>query len=478
MHGDGEIDRQSAALLIAARLSFLESCQAILYLRQMMKRILSAILLLTIAATPLTAADRTYLQAAEKAAGWIRATALQTEQGTAYLADPTDKKSIVTNLYTGVPGVVLFFLEAYRTTNDAAYLKDAGAAADYLIAHLADEKEAGLYVGIAGIGFALLETFKVTGDEKYKQAALRVTQTLNASAIAGNISRQGDRKVMGVYWNDTTDIIAGSAGIGLFLLYAARELKDSELRKLAAAAGHQLIALGKPEAGGLKWAMNKDFPRLMPNFSHGTAGVAYFLATLYGETRDKQFLEAALSGARYLQGVAKTDGDICQIFHNEPNGKDLYYLSWCHGPAGTARLFYRLSQVTSDKSWMAWVKKSARAILQSGIPEKQTDGFWNNVSQCCGSAGVGEFFLSLYQVTGDKSYLAFTKRVTDNLLVRATSENNGLKWIQAEHRVKPELLVAQTGFMQGASGIGMFLLRLDASLRGRKPAIRFPDTPF
>jgi lantibiotic modifying enzyme len=444
----------------------------------MMHRVLSAILLLAIAATPLAAADRTYLKAAEKAAGWIRATALQTEQGTAYPADPSDKKSIATNLYAGAPGVVLFFLEAYRATHEAAYLKDARSGADYLIAHLAEEKEAGLYVGIAGIGFALLETYKATGDERYKQAALRVTQRLKESARSVDVRPQSRRFISGVDWNDTTDIIAGSAGAGLFLLYAARELKDGELRNLAAAAGVQLIALGKAEAGGTKWAMDKDFPRLMPNFSHGTAGVAYFLATLYGETGEKLFLEAALSGARYLQAVAKTDGDSCQIFHNEPNGKDLYYLSWCHGPAGTARLFYRLSQVTGDKSWMGWVKRSARAILQSGIPEKQTPGFWNNVSQCCGSAGVGEFFLSLYQVTGDRSYLDFTKRVTDNLLARATSENNGLKWVQAEHRVKPELLVAQTGFMQGASGIGMFLLRLDAALRGRKPAIRFPDTPF
>jgi lantibiotic modifying enzyme len=443
-----------------------------------MKRFLITTLILAVCAVPMQAADRTYLQAAEKAAGWIRAAALQTEQGTAYPADPTDKKSIATNLYAGVPGVVLFFLEAYRTTHQAAYLKDARSGADYLIAHLAEEKGTGLYEGIAGIGFALLETYKATGDGMYKQAALRVTQRLKESARTVDVRPQSRRYIRGVDWNDTTDIIAGSAGTGLFLLYAAKELKDSELRNLAAAAGIQLIALGKAEAGGLKWAMNKDFPRLMPNFSHGTAGVAYFLATLYDETGERQFLEAALSGARYLQAVAKTDGDTCQIFHNEPNGKELYYLSWCHGPAGTARLFYRLSQVTGDKSWMAWVKKSARAILQSGIPEKQTAGFWNNVSQCCGSAGVGEFFLNLYQVTGDKSYLNFTRRLTDNLLARATSENNGLKWIQAEHRVKPELLVAQTGFMQGASGIGMFLLRLDASLRGRKSAIRFPDTPF
>ena len=216
----------------------------------------------------------------------------------------------------------------------------------------------------------------------------------------------------------------------------------------------------------------------MPNFSHGTAGIAYFLATLYQETKDKEFLNAALAGAKYLQAVAKTEGDVCLVFHNEPDGLDLYYLGWCHGPVGTARLFYRLYQVTGDRVWMGWVKKSAQALLKSGIPEKQTPGFWNNVSQCCGSAGVAEFFLSLYKITHEREHLDFSKRVTANLLERATRDAGGMKWIQAEHRIKPDLLVAQTGYMQGAAGIGMLLLRLDDLERNKKPAVTFPDSPF
>jgi uncharacterized protein YyaL (SSP411 family) len=127
---------------------------------------------------------------------------------------------------------------------------------------------------------------------------------------------------------------------------------------------------------------------------------------------------------------------------------------------------------------MDWVRKSARAVMASGIPEKQTPGFWNNVSQCCGSAGVAEFFLNLYRITRDPQYLDFAKRVTQDLLARATRDNSGLRWIQAEHRVKPELLIAQTGYMQGASGIGMLLLHLDAFQHERKPFIRFVDSPF
>lgn len=365
-------------------------------------KIIASLTLSAFLGLPILAAEPSYREAALEAARWIRASTVQTYPGVTWLADPRDPKSASNSLYAGSPGVILFFLEAYRSTGDESFLKDARAGADSLLAALAGEKEPGLYEGIAGIGFVLTETFKATGESKYRQAALKCTRLLGERAKTVG---------KGIEWNDTTDIISGSAGIGLFLLYAARELSEPSLRQLAIQDADRLIELAKPENNGLKWAMTPTFARLMPNFSHGTAGIAYFLATVYQETKDRRFLDAALAGARYLQAVAKTEGDVCLIFHNEPDGRDLYYLGWCHGPVGTARLFYRLYQATGDQAWMNWVERSARGIMKSGIPERQTPGFWNNVSQCCGSAGVAEFFLSLYQVTHEKSYLDFSKRV-------------------------------------------------------------------
>src|SRR5215813_11097735 len=342
------------------------------------------------------AAERPYLDAALQAAKWIRSSAIQTDSGTVWHSDPGDAKTANLGLYSGAPGVILFFLEAHRSTGDQSFLKDARAGADHLLASLAEQKEVGLYTGLAGVGFTLAETFKITGDAKYRDGALRCAQLIRVRA---------NKADGGVEWNDSTDIISGSAGVGLFLLYAARELKDPASRDTAIRAGRRLIAVGRPEAAGINWRMSPKFPRSMPNFSYGTAGVAYFLATLYSETKKKEFLDAALAGAKYLQSIADTEGDGCLIFHNEPDGKDLYYLGWCHGPVGTARLFYRLYQATGDKTWMEWTRKSARSVMSSGIPEKQTPGFWNNVSVCCGSAGVAEFFLSLHRLTRDPTYL-------------------------------------------------------------------------
>lgn len=341
--------------------------------------------------------ERPYLEGALKAARWIRSVERVTEAGKTWPVDPEKPDDVDTSLYAGSTGVALFFLEAYASTGEGRLLANARAGADDLLARIPDDlgpEDAGLYTGIAGVGFALLETYKVTGDEKYRAGVGRCVDVLSANA-----RKVGD----GVEWNDVTDIISGSAGIGLFLLYAARELDLPEAASLAVAAGRRLIELGQDVGQGKNWAMSPTFPRLMPNFSHGTAGVAYFLATLYEHTGAQEFLDTAVAGARYLQSVAATDDGGCRIFHHEPGGEELFYLGWCHGPVGTARLFYRLAKVTNDPEWMRWVRRCAYSVMTSGIPQTQTPGFWNNVGQCCGSAGVADFFLDLYRATQPSS---------------------------------------------------------------------------
>jgi lantibiotic modifying enzyme len=417
------------------------------------------------------AADDAYLDAARDAARWIDASAIQTKDGRVWPADPADPKSVNTTLYAGTPGPILFLLELYRETNDQQYLRSARAGADALLASIAKEREAGLYEGIAGSGFTLGEVYLVTQDRKYLDGALQTVRWLQEHA---------QHVGAGVQWNDATDVIAGASGTGLYLLWAAHKLNAPGAVDLAAAAGNRLIERGERQNAGIKWMMDSKFPNEMPNFSHGTAGIAYFLADLYQQTHDEKFLHAALDGAKYLQSIADTTGEGCLLYHDSSApGKSLYYLSWCHGPAGTARLFYRLHQATNDPVWMEWVKKSARALVASGGPERVvTPGDWDNVGMCCGVAAEAEFFLDLHRVTHDATYMELSKKATEYLLRKASRDETGVRWVQAEHRVKPELRVAQTGYMQGASGIGIWLLHARAAAAGIRPHIVFPDNPF
>ena len=232
------------------------------------------------------------------------------------------------------------------------------------------------------------------------------------------------------------------------------------------AAGDRLVAVAQESHDGNYWTLSTNCSTHYPNYSHGTAGIGYFLAELYEATRVERYRMGSLAAGRYLRSiVSNAEPTDCLIFHNDAGGRELFYLGWCHGPAGTGRFFYRLYQLTDDSCWLDLVKRQAATIIASGIPENQTPGYWNNVSRCCGAAGVGEFFLGLYTATGDRRYLAFARRVAVYLLTRAETDENGAKWTQAERRIEPEKSIAQTGLMQGAAGVGLFLVHVDEACR-------------
>ena len=412
----------------------------------------------------------TDLDVALRAERWIRSSRVRTANGLAWPADPTRADSVERDFYNGTPGVVLFLLELHDATGDRAHLDDAVAGAADLAASLdSEEMDGGLYTGAAGVGFVLAETWRRTQDPRHRADAARAVALLRERARPTGA---------GVAWSDSADIISGVAGTTLFLLYAAETLGDDGAVDLALRAGRRLAELGEPAEGGLRWSISPQVANRYPNFSHGTAGAAYALATLHAATHEASLLDAALAGSTYLDAVVDHGQGACKVFHHEPGGEDLYYLSWCHGGAGTARLYHRLAEATGEKGYAERVDCYARGITEMGAPETRSPGYWENISQCCGDAGIGEFFLSLHGLHPDRGHLAVARRAATDILARATEDGAGLKWIQAENRVQPDNLVAQTGRMQGAAGVGTFFLHLHAQAEGRAPMTVLPDAPW
>ena len=93
-------------------------------------------------------------------------------------------------------------------------------------------------------------------------------------------------------------------------------------------------------------------------------------------------------------------------------------------------------------------------------------------------SGIGYCLEETYQVTKKQEYLEFARKMTAQILNMSSRDDTGMWWVQAEHRTRPELLQAQTNLMQGAAGIGLWLLRLDEYERGQHPHIVLPDNPF
>lgn len=411
------------------------------------------------------ASEEEFEKCARDAIRWIQAHGVTTGAGKTWPGIPGKKESIAFDLYSGTAGIALILAEGARRWASKEMAEDARLAGKEMLSWarpMLDGRFLGLYTGLAGCIWTLDAIGRI-GEVKDPSWRSDPATDL-ALAYATDITKHGAPI-------KANDVISGLAGIGLAFLDRPLAQDGSLFIGAAAGIGDVLIERGKPEGAGLRWEMEEGNPRNLPNFSHGTAGVAFYLAKLYGATKQKSFLEAAVKGAIYLQSVAKTDGDGCLIFHSAPDGTDRYYYGWCHGPAGTSQLFWQLHKVAGEAKWKEWALKGTKSLLDAKVPVQRASGYWNNEGLCCGTAGIGRHFLDTYRRTGESKYFEAAKRCALEVLAKATRKGSGAFWVHAEHRVKPEETEAQTGWMQGAAGIAAFLLEICSP---RKEVIRLP----
>ena len=372
-------------------------------------------------------------------------------------------------MYSGSPGIVLFYNQLFKAAGDSVYLKEALGGADFLSSQLEDSiygpMEVGLYTGLAGIGYTLYEIYKTTDIPKYKKGVLKSIELLQSSA-----ETTGE----GIHWDFLSDIVYGSAGIGLYLQYIADELDSDRADSMVISVAHGLMDLSYPYSDHLRWKFHPESESFMDNFSHGTAGVAYFLAETYKRTRDEQFLHAALQGTRLLDSVANEKG---YVPHHLPGGEELYYLNWCHGPAGISRLYYSLYDVTKDQEWLDKITFVADHLLLEEIDQTEKPGYWNNVGKCCGDVSIAEYYQWLYDLSGKSKYKEFSTIMTKKILNKATIQDDFMKWIHAENRKSPEDQAAQSGLMQGTAGMGLWFLHLYGMEQAGNYSIQLPDYP-
>ena len=430
-----------------------------------------------------------YLQGALGVAEFLDTQKQQDQDGLSWSRVPGGVP--VHTLYHGTAGVVLFYLELHRATGEDDHLQTALAAGNTVLAYVSrklasgDTVTVGLYSGWPGYVFVLNELAKATGEQKFRDAAIAVHQQIIA---------QSSKLGVGIGWiedlpfsditgitgkGEVVDLSIGAAGAGVMELYAFREGLTQTL-ELAKLVGDRLLEIAEHVDDGLRWLMMAEmpFPFTAPNFAHGPAGTAYFLADLYSQTGDHRYLAAAKAGAAYVMSRSTEQSDGLLVCHNEEQQPpSLFYLGVCHGPPGTGRLMYLLYLLTNEEQYLRWLKRNFDGLVSTGAPEQRSDGLWQNLGQCCGDAGIGDYSLFLYDATGDESYQTYAMRIGDYLLQHAES-GRGISWGTAEHRSRPGFVESQTGYMQGAAGIGSFLLHLATVLDGSPSKIVLPETPF
>ena len=106
--------------------------------------------------------------------------------------------------------------------------------------------------------------------------------------------------------------------------------------------------------------------------------------------------EPSARAERYLQAARETAHWLIRAAIDTPEGPgwpitpgrpETLNATLYGGGAGIALFLSDLASATAD----AGFARAARTLTTSGLPARRYPGFWDNVGQCCGSAGVADF---------------------------------------------------------------------------------------
>ena len=430
-------------------------------------------------------ADRAMIEAARGVAAWLRSTHVRTAEGAAWPDDAMRPSTQSLGLGSGVAGQVWFFAELSALTGDSIHVAATREGAEMLLGELSRRDslplggELTLYRGAPGVAIALQAASRATGDPRYAEAY---------RSIATDLARRARERADQVSWSDSNDVLFGDAGTGLFVLSAGRELRDTALVNAAAAVAHTLVKRGVHAEGGMTWHRSTGSRFILPNFSHGAAGIGLFLAMAGQAARDPSLDSAAILAAGYLTRVGRRDSLGFRVPYGwpAPDGgwARPFDVGWAHGPAGTARLFWQLWRATGDSAYLAIVDDCVRAIRAAGLfglPQPDYGRTPFALTTRFDLAGVADFLADLYAVTGERSHLQLAREIADTIVARADAPRSGqLRWVAPRYGFMTDAGQpgALTGYLHGAAGYGFLFIKLHALEQGMTPPRRLPDNPF
>ncbi len=386
-----------------------------------------------------------------------------------------------TGLHSGTGGLGLVLAEvrlARAWTSEEREL--AAAIADQLRAATLAAVEVSFFDGLVG-DLTVLLALEEPGAEAVVARLLELASPDGwASPWVGPPAYAPDARI--------SDATLGTAGVLLGATWAHR-CGVPRAEELVGRAATILVAEAEETVEGPRWLFVprrfRETPSTeMPGWSHGQAGIAAAVAVAGQVLGRADLLRVAREGANRLVSLGEvTDGGFVVPRYVPPldAGEEPISFGWCHGAAGTSQLFAALEfagvrYVAGDPP-RRWQRAALRAVRSSGVPERLRPGFWDNDGRCCGTVGVGEVVLDLWQRDHDDEDLEYAIVLADALLARAQGTATHRWWQFLEHRNEEPLLPPGTGWMQGATGIAGYLFRLGRLLDqgADAPAVARPD---
>lgn len=226
------------------------------------------------------------------------------------------------NVYDGVAGIAVFLARLHCACDDREIRAHAHGAARQLLAFdPGPSHEEGFYIGSAGTAWALVEVGTLLDLPDARERGVELL-----------LQRPAD--------SENPDVLSGLAGKILAALDVFRTTGDPRVPSLVAAAADRLLALARPDAeGGRRWLMQAINPRAaLTGYSHGAAGIALAFAEAAAALGREDCAAAAGELLAYERGLfdpgAGNWPDLRPRADGSGRDEPAFDVTWCNGAAG------------------------------------------------------------------------------------------------------------------------------------------------
>jgi hypothetical protein len=153
---------------------------------------------------------------------------------------------------------------------------------------------------------------------------------------------------------------------------------------------------------GLSWPCSNISDMKFSGLDQGTAGIGLFFLQLYFVTHDSLYLNKTLRAANYA--------------YQEYSRGNLYGHDWLAGAAGGGDFFIALYKATKDIKHLQKAEQIAEWLIYEVISDEK-GYYWRHYPDfpklytgiAHGGAGIGLFYLNLFEQTNNEKYLEIAK---------------------------------------------------------------------
>lgn len=337
------------------------------------------------------------------------------------------------DLFSGMPGEILFLSYYGKIFNDSASLEIARNAYGYLMRKVVISsrsiKPLGLYAGWGSLIYLNSALFTILGDDLYLCSNEKLINDINFRELIDKDCNYG--------------LIKGTAGFLCACLNFYEQSQSQNAIALAIYAADTLMKKAEKMEHGIGWSIYSDRP--LAGLGHGASGFIVAFCKLYGITKNKCYKEIIFELLKYENSLYNPEKgnwkDIRKsIRHMSLN--DIYTTAWSHGAGGIglARLELLKSGISSDMI-INDLNNALECVLNNGLKHNMTLSF--------GSLGNMELLINYLQYNNDHHlHEELAKRydyITQYIL------HNDLKINESG--------IVSLGLMTGITGVGYQMLR-------------------